>query len=132
MRTREPVVPHWLAILVMFLVMVVANVLANGLGRPSIWKLALALATIGAFVGLAVARVRRYRRLDEMHQRIELESLALAFASSFLMFVAYWLLQLTGLLPVLDGQYYVLITFAMLNLGRDGAWRRLARRGESA
>ena len=59
-------------------------------------RLGVALAGIAWFAWLAWRRAVRYRRLDELHQRIELESLATAFAGSFLVFVAYWLLQLSA------------------------------------
>ncbi len=124
-------VPHWISFLLMFGVLVLANVLASGLGSASLPRVAIALATIATFVALAIRRVAIYRRLDELHQRIQLESLASAFAGTFLCFVAYWLLQISGLLPPLDGMYFLLTMIALMNLGADGAWRKLTRRPES-
>lgn len=120
-------IPHGVSFVVMFGVLVLANVLAGGVGSFAPARLAIALATIAVFVALTLRRVAIYRRLDELHQRIQLESLASAFAGTFLCFVAYWLLQISGLLPPLDGMYFLLTMIALMNLGADGAWRKLAR-----
>lgn len=121
-------IPFWVAVLATFLVVVVGNVLPHGIGRPSPGKLVIALATI-VIVAMGVQRrVRCYRAKDELQQRIELESLAAAFCGTFVVFVAYWLLQLAGFLPPLDGLYFVLGMYGLVSLGRDGALGRLIRR----
>ena len=121
-------IPHWVSFVVVFLALVLPHVLIDGLGATSALRLGVALAGIAWFAWLAWRRAVRYRRLDELHQRIELESLATAFAGSFLVFVAYWLLQLSGVLPPLRGLYFMLVMLTLMNMGTDGAWQRILRR----
>ena len=70
----------------------------------------------------------RYAGSTNCTSAIELESLATAFAGSFLVFVAYWLLQLSGVLPPLRGLYFMLVMLTLMNMGTDGAWQRILRR----
>jgi hypothetical protein len=108
-----------------FGIVVAGNVLTNGLGRPSLARLAAACVVIAMAIGYLVWRIRHHHALDELHQRLELEALSVAFAGSFLIFVSYWLLQAAGLLPPLIGMYYALGMLAMAMFGSSGAWRRL-------
>jgi hypothetical protein len=117
------------ATFLIFLVVVFANVLPMGLGHPSWGKMALSVGLIVAGASFAVWRVRTFRRLDELQQRMELEGLAAAFAGSFLIFWSYWLLQTAGLLPPLNGMYFVLGMVALVGVGNGSAWGRLAKRG---
>jgi hypothetical protein len=110
-----------------FLVVVAGNVLTNGLGCPAPGRLALAAALIGLGVSLVVWRVRRFARLDELQQRIELQAYAAAFAGSFIVFVGYCLLQAAGLLPPLIGTYYVIGMISLVMVGSEGAWKQLVR-----
>lgn len=112
-----------------FLVVVIGNVMSTGLGHPQWGKLLLALGLIAACVTFAAWRVRAFRRLDELQQRMELEGLAAAFSGTFLIFWSYWLLQITGLLPPLNGMYFVLGMVALVGVGSGSAWGRLAKRG---
>jgi len=120
--------PHAIAFAVMFVVLVIPHVLTNGLGHSTPFKLFIALGAIVGMVVVASKQVARYRALDELEQRVQLESLATAFAGTFMVFVTYWLLQLSGLLPPLNGLYFVLVMITLRNLGIDGAWQQLLRR----
>jgi len=127
---RKPSLPSAhsiVAIALVFLTVVVGNVLTNGLGSPRAGRLAAAVVIIGAAVGYVIGRVRRFSGLDELYQRLELEAVAAAFAGSFLIFVAYWVLQAANLLPPLIGTYYVIGMVAMMSVGSEAAWRRLHR-----
>jgi hypothetical protein len=128
MRICSRTVPHWVAFAVMFVVLVIANVLKEGLGRSTPWRLAIAVALIAWCAWAVRQRALRYRALDELQQRVELESLATAFVGSFVVYVTYWLLQIAGLLPPLDGTYFVIVMVALRNMGVDGAWQQLLRR----
>ena len=126
MRRERGPSPHTVvATLAVFLIVVAGNVLSEGMFRPPTVKLVAALAAIAAAAGYVVFRVRRFSAMDEMHQRLELEALAAAFAGSLLVFVAYWLLQAAGLLPPLNGVYYVIGMVGMANFGSRRAWQRL-------
>jgi hypothetical protein len=111
-----------------FMTVVLGNVLPNGLGHPRWGKLAMATALIAACTAMVILRARKFRSLDELQQRVELEALAAAFGGSFLIFWSYWLLQAAGLLPPLNGMYYVLGMVALVGVGSGSAWGRLARR----
>lgn len=136
----EPVVParvavsrhSVIAVVLVFLVVAGANVIVAGFGQVNGVKLALAVGLILAIIGAVVQRARRFQALDELQQRMELEALAAAFTGSFLIFVSYWLLQLAGLLPPLDGMYYMLGMISLLGVGSGSAWSRLARKPMSA
>jgi hypothetical protein len=112
---------------VSFGVLVLANVLLEGISPPTASGLVVAAVGIVFFAYLVQRRIRRYRALDELHQRIELESLAAAFAGSFMIFVAYWLLQLVQVLPPLNGLYYVIVMIGLVSSGTDAAWQKLVR-----
>ena len=120
-------IPYWIATLLAFGVLVGSNVLLNGIRPPTAGGLALAAAGIAFFVVLVWRRIQRYRGLDELHQRVELESLAAAFAGSFMVFVAYWLLEVVQVLPPLNGMYYVIVMLGLVGSGADSAWQRLLR-----
>lgn len=120
-------IPYWMATLIAFGVLAGSNVLLNGIRAPTAEGLVIAVAGIGFFVFLVWRRIRRYRTLDELHQRIELESLAAAFAGSFMVFVGYWLLELVQVLPPLNGMYYVIVMLGLVGSGADSAWQRMLR-----
>ena len=120
-------IPYWAATLIAFGVLATSNVLLNGIRPPTVVGLVVAVAGIGFFVYLVWRRIRRYRSLDELHQRLELESLAAAFVGSFMVFVTYWLLEIVQVLPPLNGLYYVIVMIGLVGSGADSAWQRLLR-----
>ena len=118
---------YWVATLIAFGVLAGSNVLLNGIRRPSLAGLVVVVTGTGFFIYLVWRRIRRYQTLDELHQRLELESLAAAFGGSFLVFVAYWLLEMVQVLPPLDGLYYIIVMIGLVGSGADSAWQRLLR-----
>src|SRR4051812_25602650 len=109
--TKNPcprLLPHWTAVFASFGVVVLGNVLQHGIGRPSGGKLVTAAILLVVVAWTCSKQLERYRRLDELQQRIQLESLASAFAGTFLIFTGYWLLQMAGLLPPMEGLYFLL------------------------
>jgi len=51
--------------------------------EPGLLRLAVAALPLPAIVWMAIAEIRRLRRRDELRQRIELETMTIAFAVSF-------------------------------------------------
>jgi hypothetical protein len=124
-------VPHWVGFAALFFALAVPHVLTSGIGTTSPTRLGIALGLTALVWYLARRRDRWFQQQDELNQRLHLESLASAFIGTFLLFVTYWLLQLSGLFPPLNGMYFVLIMISLRNLGADGALQRLmGRKGE--
>ena len=96
--------PHGVAFVVMFVVLVIPHVLQSGVGHSTPLKLTIALAAIGGMVMFLSRQFARYRALDELEQRVQLESLATAFVGTFCVVGAYWLLHAAGLVPRLTGR----------------------------
>ncbi len=62
-------------------------------------RVAVAMTPIPPFVLMFITTVRLSRKLDEMHGRIQLEALAISFALSALIVIAWGQLQKAGVLP---------------------------------
>jgi hypothetical protein len=120
--------PYGVAFSVMFVVLVIPHVLQAGLGHSTPLKLTIAVGAIAGMVFVASRQFARYLALDELEQRVELESLATAFVGTFCVFVAYWLLQAAGLFPPLNGMFFVPVMFTLRNLGLARAWQQILRR----
>jgi hypothetical protein len=124
-------VPHWVGFGALFVALALPNVLTNGIGTTTPVRIAIAIGLIAVVWYLARRRDRWFQQQDELSQRLHLESLASAFIGTFLLFVTYWLLQVSGLFPPLNGMYFVLIMISLRNLGADGALQRLMGRKAS-
>jgi hypothetical protein len=121
-------VPHWVSFAALFLVLALPHVLTSGFGTTTPLRAAIAIALIALLWYGARRRDQWFQQQDELNQRLHLESLASAFVGAFLLFVTYWLLQLSGLFPPLNSLYFVLIMISLRNLGADGALQRLLSR----
>jgi hypothetical protein len=60
----------------------------------------LALAPVAPFVLAAWAWVRLFRRIDELHRRMQVEALAFAFGGTALCVITYGFLETAGFRPV--------------------------------
>ena len=92
-------VPHWVGFGALFVALALPNVLTNGIGTTTPVRIAIAIGLIALVWYLARRRDRWFQQQDELSQRLHLESLASAFIGTFLLFVTYWLLQVSGLFP---------------------------------
>jgi len=115
----------------LFVALVVPNVVTNGIGTTTPVRIAITIGLIAVVWYLARRRDQWFQQQDELSQRLHLESLASAFIGTFLLVVSYWLLQLSGLFPPLNGLYFVLIMISLRNLGAGGALQRLMGRKAS-
>jgi hypothetical protein len=104
----------------------VAARLALELSLPPRLRLLVALAPVVPFVFALVSVVRGIRSMDELHRRVHLEALVLAFPLTLLLIMTLGLLELAiGLSPD-DWSYRhilpLLIVFYAFGLWR--AWKR--------
>ncbi|WP_459205474.1 hypothetical protein ACSMEV_12825 [Pseudomonas sp. MLB6B] len=60
-------------------------------------KAAVALAPVPALVAMAWVVIRQLRSLDELHRRIQLEALGMAFVATVLITFSYGFLETAGL-----------------------------------
>lgn len=119
--TASPLMPG-----VMWGVTYVAARLALELSLPPRLRLLVALAPVVPFVFALVSVVRGIRSMDELHRRVHLEALVLAFPLTLLLIMTLGLLELAiGLSPD-DWSYRhilpLLIVFYAFGLWR--AWKR--------
>ena len=91
-------------------------------------RLAVALAPLPAYVFFILAEVRWIRTLDELHQRVHLEALAIAFPATLVGVVTTWLLQRAGYFPdwrLRDAAlFYSVLMIALWIIGVVLAYRR--------
>jgi hypothetical protein len=79
------------------LLIVAASLLGRQFERGSVPRIAIALLQGAATAVAVIVPVRSIRGLDEMHQRIQLEALAFAFAGTGTLTTAYGFLVSAGL-----------------------------------
>ncbi len=82
-----------------------ATLFAPRWNLPREGSLALIALTVACFGWFIFEEIRCLRALDEMHQRIQLEALAIAFPLSILLIVSLGLLQRVITLPAGDLSY---------------------------
>jgi len=90
------------------------------------WSIILALVPIIPFAFFLAFMLANLRQMDELHRRVQLEALAIAFPLAMLLFMLLGLLELVIQLPPQDWSYrhtwYYLPLFYFIGLGV--AWRR--------
>ena len=119
--TANPIVPG-----IIWGVTYVAARLALELSLPPRVRLLVALAPVVPFVFALVGVVRGIRSMDELHRRVHLEALVLAFPLTLLLIMTLGLLELAiGLSPD-DWSYRHILPFLILfyAFGLWRAWKR--------
>ena len=119
--TANPIVPG-----IVWGVTYVAARLALELSLSPRLRLLIALAPIVPFVFALVGVVRGIRSMDELHRRVHLEALALAFPLTLLLIMTLGLLELAiGLSPD-DWSYRHILPFLIVfyAFGLWRAWKR--------
>ncbi|MGO9864079.1 MAG: hypothetical protein ACLPLR_10755 [Terriglobales bacterium] len=87
-------------VMLAYAVVLVISMLLLRTPRPATLRYPLALAPVVPLLFLPFVVLRFFRAMDELQQRIHLEALAFAFASSAVVTFAYGLLQGEGLRPL--------------------------------
>lgn len=91
-------------------------------------RLLVALLPVPAYIFFIVTQVKVARRMDELHQRIQLEALVFAFPTAFVGILTTWLLYIAGFLPGLEFSnavtFFLVLMIFLYVLGRTLAARR--------
>jgi hypothetical protein len=119
--TANPVVPG-----VLWGVTYIAARLALELDLPSRARLLIALAPVLPFLLALVGVVRGIRSMDELHRRVHLEALVLAFPLTLLFIMTLGLLELAVGLSPDDWSYRHILPFLVMfyAFGLWRAWKR--------
>ena len=93
---------------------------------PGRLRLAIALAPVLPFVLALVAAIRGIRSMDELHRRVHLEALVLAFPLTLLLIMTLGLLELAVGLSADDWSYRHILPFLVMfyAVGLWRAWKR--------
>lgn len=75
-----------------------ALIVLKGTGLPELLRLPVALAPAPFFLGFLIAMLRAVQRMDELHRRIQLEALAVAFPVAIVIAMLFGLAQRAGYL----------------------------------
>ncbi|MFQ5776718.1 MAG: hypothetical protein ACE5IP_01780 [Terriglobia bacterium] len=91
-------------------------------------RLAVSLLPVPVNVFFIITQVRWVRLLDELQQRMELEALVIAFPTTFVSILTFWLLRQAGFfLDASVGEvstFYLVFMLLLYSLGRAIASRR--------
>lgn len=119
--TANPVVPG-----IIWGVTYIGARLALELELPARLRLILAIAPVLPFMLTLVGLVRGIRSMDELHRRVHLEALVLAFPLTLLLIMTLGLLELAVGLSPDDWSYRHLLPFLVLfyAFGLWRAWKR--------
>ena len=94
-----------------------AWLLSGGRLDASPWRFAVVLLPLAPAAAIAVGGVGRYRRMDELEQRIHLMALAIAFTGTVVTTFAWGFLEGVGLPPMGGfGAFAVLVSTYVLGL----------------
>lgn len=88
--------PMLLAMVALIVGYVLAVIAAERAGLAPGIRIAFALLAVAGFVAFIAAEVRVIRGLDELHQRIQLETLAVAFPLALVLVFAVGMLERAG------------------------------------
>ncbi|HEX7048760.1 MAG TPA: hypothetical protein VF188_01010 [Longimicrobiales bacterium] len=95
-RTKRRYVKEFGAAMLGYGVVLVASLMWLEAHPESAWRVPVSVAPVVP-IGLALwAAVRLFRRLDELHRRIQVEALAFAFTGSALFVITYGFLEGAG------------------------------------
>ena len=94
-----------------------------GSDSPPRWALPVALSPVVPIGFAAWAVVRAFRRMDELHQKIQLEALAFAFTCTALACVTYGFLE-DSVFPPLSGFWVFMLMVWLWGIGLFLAKRR--------
>lgn len=104
----------------------IASRFALELDFPARIRVAIALAPVAPFMLALVGLVRGIRSMDELHRRVHLEALVLAFPLTLLLIMTLGLLDLAVGLSPDDWSYRHLLPFLVIfyAFGLWRAWKR--------
>src|SRR5262245_32950341 len=114
-------------IFAMFAVLGLVNFLSSGVASFSWPRLISGLALSGTLGALVFWRYRQYQTLDEMEQRLMLESLACSLAISFLVFSLYWVFQAARIFAPMNPVHALVILIVTAHIGSKNMWREMLR-----
>ena len=103
---------EFLAAMAAYTLAVLASSLWLRAHPASAWRVPVALVPLIPIVAALGAWIRLFRRMDEMHRRMQLEALAFAFGGTALLVIAYGFLEVAGF-PRLT-VWWVWVVMAML------------------
>jgi multisubunit Na+/H+ antiporter MnhB subunit len=96
-RVHLPYIVELAAAMVAYGAVLLISLLAlNAMPHNSAWRPVVALLPMLPALGVVVAVVRVYRRIDELERRQLLESIGIAFAGTAVVTFAYGFLELVG------------------------------------
>jgi hypothetical protein len=100
--------------------------LQERLQSPAGWRVAVALAPVLPTAVFLWAAIRSIRSLDELHRRVHLEALVIAYPLAVLLLVTLGLLELAIDLPAEDWSYRHLWPYLMAfyAIGLTISWKR--------
>ncbi len=117
--------PWFYALVAVSITIVVAGAfVGHALPPRSAARIAVALVQGGSIGAIIVSVFHSIRRLDELEQRIQYESVALAFAATAIVVTMYGFLEVAGLPAVSWGLWVYPIMFAFWAI----AWTFVVRR----
>jgi hypothetical protein len=93
---------------------------------PAPARVAIAVAPVAPFLLTLVGAVRGVRAMDELHRRVHLEALVIAFPLTLLFIMTLGLLELAVGLPMDDWSYRHVLPFLVIfyAFGLWRAWKR--------